>query len=123
MRIAALSPALLIGVSVAACTGYQTLADPAADLQASPSPVTRARVTLRSGERLELNSPCVSGDSLMGFSVDGGPRHVALADVTKVQVPKTGKSGTAEFVDAMVLANSDMWTRRTSSGGCPPGGG
>lgn len=123
MRLTALSPALLLGVSLAACTAYQTLANPASDLSAAASPVPEARVTLWSGERLELNAPCVYGDSLLGFPADGPPRRVALADVRQVQIPKHATGGTAGFVDAIVLANSDMWTRRPASRGCPRPGG
>jgi len=122
MRITSLSPALLLGVSIAACTAYQTLADPAADLAAPAAPITRVRLTLRTGERLDLESPCVHGDSLVGTPAEGPPVHVALADVAKAQVPRRWKSGSAEFTDAMVLANSDMWIRRQPSSGCPQGG-
>jgi len=122
MRIVSLSPALLLGVFIAACTTYQNLADPANELQPSPSPVAQARVTLRDGERFDLDAPCVEGDSLTGMSAEGLPRHVALTEVSRVQVPKRGAGRTPAFVDAMVLANSDMWIRRQPSSGCPQGG-
>ena len=118
MRPLSLSPALLIGVSIAACTAYQTLADPALDLAASPSAITRARLTLRSGGRLTLTAPCVYGDSIAGTAGDGHEVRIALADVSRVQVPKPRKSGADTFTDAMVLANSDMWPHRGTAAGC-----
>lgn len=123
MRLLSLSPALLIGLSIAACTAYQTLAEPASDLAASPSSVTKARLTLRNGDRLTLTAPCVYGDSIAGAAGDGHEVRIALADVSRVQVPKPRKSGSAEFTDAMVLANSDMWPHRATAGGCAQSGG
>lgn len=122
MRITALSPAFLLGASIAACTAYQNLADPASELAASPSYITQVRLTLRTGQRFTLTSPCVFGDSLSGMPRNGPEVHVALADVSLVQASMPRKGGTAAFTDAMVLANSDMWVRRSNAASCPRSG-
>lgn len=56
MRATRLILALLATATLPACTAYRTIPDPVSTLQA-PKPVKDARVTLRSGERLELDFP------------------------------------------------------------------
>jgi hypothetical protein len=94
MRYTRLAAAILLAAYLPACTGYQVMADPSTGLQASPKPVKEARVTLRTGERFELMSPRVDGDSLRGVPAGGPARSVALADVATVEVRKgsTGKT-------------------------------
>lgn len=69
-----------------ACTSYQALGDPVADLAAYPSPVGPARVTLRSGERITFVSVQVTGDSLKGVLKGGESRTIALTYVEMVEL-------------------------------------
>lgn len=78
--------AILLLCYVPACTGYQTVADPEAGLQASPMQLDQARITLWSGERFKLTSPHVFGDSLSGVQKDKSVRKLALADVKKFEM-------------------------------------
>lgn len=86
-----------------ACTGYKTMADPAAQLQASPKQVGTVRVSLKDGERFELQSPKLYGDSLRGFALDGRPRSVAMDDVSKMEAAKVSAAKTAALVAGIVI--------------------
>ena len=109
---------ILVAAWGAGCAGYRELPDPEGGFRTSPVRIERARVTLRTGERFELEDPCVYGDSLRGIPAGGGVRRVGLAEVRTVEVPKRGEGGTAGFVDGAVLAQSDMRTRPPTSGAC-----
>ena len=103
MRVASLSPALLLGLSLAtACTSYQALADPVAELATYPSQVGPARVTLRNGKRIKFASLQVEGDSLKGFLDDGGPSSIALADVEMVELRREDVEKTQALTDAVM---------------------
>lgn len=78
--------AIAILATVPACTSYQALADPVADLATYPSPVGPARVTLRSGGRVKFVSLQVEGDSLRGALEGGGSRTFALTYIQKVEL-------------------------------------
>lgn len=79
--------AVLLQLAAApACTSYQALADPVADLATYPSPVGPARVTLRSGERINFVSVRVEGDSLRGVFEGGGSRAFALTYVQTIEL-------------------------------------
>lgn len=86
--------AILLLAYLPACTSYQVIADPSTGLQASPKPIEEARITLRTGERFELNAPGVYGDSLRGIPHQGSAKIVAMGDVSKMEVrrPSTGKT-------------------------------
>ena len=118
MRYRRLAAALLVVSSSSACSHYQVMPDPSSGFRSSPQRITQARLTLRSGERVELGFPCLSGDSLRGTAATGGVRRVALSDVTKVEIPRTRAGNTASFVNAIVLANSDMHTHPPTPGAC-----
>lgn len=110
---------LLLATYLPACTSYQAMAAPTVELQAPPKPVQEARLTLASGERFELRAPRVNGDSLRGLGMNGKPRSVALADVTKVEVQKPNTAGTVGvivgglvvgglIVGGILLSNADF---------------
>lgn len=105
MRTTKLILALLTAATLPACTAYRTVADPVATLQA-PKPVKDARVTLRTGERLELDFPRVEGDSLSGFLFGGELRTVALADVVRVEAKKVSAGRTAGLVLGMAVVGT-----------------
>jgi hypothetical protein len=98
MRPTRLLATILLASYLPACTSYTLIADPASGLQVSPKPVTAARVTLRSGERIVLKAPWVDGDSLRGASTAGTPRSVALADVGFVEAGRSDGVKTAGLV-------------------------
>lgn len=97
MRITRLA-LFVLAVPLSGCLSYQVMADPAASLQASPSPVGRARITMRSGEQFKLHSPRVVGDSLRGSSSGVDTVSVLMADVAVVEVQKTNALQTAGVV-------------------------
>lgn len=105
MRATRLILALLATATLPACTAYPTIPDPVSTLQA-PKPVKDARVTLRSGERLELDFPRVEGDSLSGFLFGGELRIVALADVARVEVQKMSAGRTAGLVLGLAVVGT-----------------
>lgn len=94
MRHTRLAAAILLLAYVPACTSYQVLADPSTALLAPAQPIEEARITLRTGERFELNSPRVYGDSLKGFQNEASAKSVAMGDMAKVEIrkPSTGKT-------------------------------
>jgi hypothetical protein len=103
MRYARFVAAILLAAYIPACTGYTTLADPAASLSASPKPIGQVRITLKNGKRFELAAPLVAGDSLRGTPAGGPPMSFALADVAKVEAQKTDAARTAGLVVGVVL--------------------
>jgi len=98
MHWSRLIAALLLVVSLPACTSYQVMGDPVAGLQAEPMQVKNVRVTLRTGEQFNLKSPHIYGDSLQGASKGSPARSVALADVAAVEVRGTSEIKTAGLV-------------------------
>ena len=112
MRFTRLAAAILLAVHLPACTSYQTLADPVADLQASPKPVKKVWVTLQSGAHFQLTSPYVAGDSLRGVSELSRATSVPMADVVKVEVREVSEGKTALLVLSgivLVLAAVGMY--------------
>lgn len=93
-----LAATILLAAYLPACTSYQALADPAANLQASATPVKRVWVTLQSGARFQLNSPYLEGDSLRGVSELSRPTCVAMTDVVKVEVREVNEIKTVGLV-------------------------
>lgn len=105
MRATRLILALLAAATLPACTAYRTMSDPVAGL-AAPKPARDARVTLRTGERFELEFPRVEGDSLSGFLFGGALRKVALADVARVEVQKVSAGRTAGLVLGLAVVGT-----------------
>jgi hypothetical protein len=98
MRSTRPAAAILLAAYLPACTSYQTLADPAANLQASATPVKKVWITLQSGAHFQLTSPYVEGDSLRGVSELSRPTSVAMADVVKVEVREVNEIKTVGLV-------------------------
>lgn len=94
---------VLLAAYALACTGYKTMSDPAAQLQASPKKVGTVRVSLKDGERFELKSPQIYGDSLRGFTLSGPPRSIAMDDVTKLETTNVSAVKTAALVAGIVV--------------------
>lgn len=94
---------VLLAAYALACTGYKTMSDPAAQLQASPKKVGTVRVSLKDGKRFELKSPQIYGDSLRGFTLSGPPRSVAMADVAKVESTNVSAAKTAALVAGIAV--------------------
>jgi len=89
---------LLLAVYLPSCTSYHVLADPAADFQASATPVKKVWVTLQSGAHFQLTSPYVEGDSLRGGSELSRPTSVAMTDVVNVEVRNLSEGKTALLI-------------------------
>ena len=94
---------LLLTVHLPACSTYGVMADPAAELQAAPTPVTNALVVLRTGERFNLKTPQVDGDSLRGFSNHGVALSVPLANVAWLESRQPSPIRTASLVAGIVV--------------------
>lgn len=103
MRNTRFAAAILLAAYLPACTSYQAMTAPATELQAPPKPIRAARITLSSGERFELRTPLVYGDSIRGFNLKGQAENVAMADVTKVEVKKVSASKTVGLVLGTVV--------------------
>jgi hypothetical protein len=104
MRHTRLAAAILLLAYVPACTSYQVMTDPSTGLLAPVKPVEEVRITLRTGERFELNSPLVYGDSLKGFQIEGSARSVAMGDMTEVEVRKPSAGKTVGLVLGIAVA-------------------
>jgi hypothetical protein len=104
MRRTRLIAAILLAVIPGACTGYQTVADPEAGLGASPMQLDQARVTPWIGERFQLTSPEIFGDSLRGFLADGTVRTVGLVDVKKFEMRTVDPERTMTLISVVVCA-------------------
>lgn len=87
---------LLLAVYLPACTAYHQTETPLVQLTAPPKPVERVRVTTAEGARLQVWSPRVAGDSLVGFTKSDG------RDSSWVAVPlSTIRSTEVQKVDAV----------------------
>ena len=98
-----LASVLLLLAYLPACTSYQALADPAASLQASATPVKKVWVTLQSGARFQLTSPYLEGDSLRGVSELSRPTSVAMSTVQQVEIWKHSGGKTVLLVAIVVV--------------------
>jgi len=78
---------ILLPAYVASCTSWRVEPVSPAQVVSQDKPST-VRVTLNDGSRFELESPVVSGDSLLGLVKDEsyGQRAVLLADISKVEI-------------------------------------
>jgi len=88
----------LLAIYLVACSSYHTIADPATALQPSPKPIHSVRVTLHDGKKFVLKDAMVYGDSLRGFTLNGRAQSVALADLAKVEAPKTNVAATVGVI-------------------------
>jgi len=95
---------LLLAAYLPACTIYQATSQPLAELTAAPKPVERVRVTTLEGSRIQVWSPRVAGDSLVGFTKPGGRTEtriaLALTDIWSTEVQEVD---TALTVGGVVL--------------------
>ncbi len=76
------------------------------------------RVTLNDGSRFELDSPVVSGDSLLGLVKDESYRQraVLLADISKVEIRKGDALKTAGLVVGLALLAAGIASAITFAG-------
>ena len=98
MRCTRLIAAILLAAYLPACATYSVMPDPASTLKAPQTELKQVRVTLRSGEQVDVQSPRVEGDSLRGTWPNSLVMSVALADVAAIQVKRTGTAKTAGLV-------------------------
>ena len=80
---------ILLPAYVASCMSWRVepVSPAQVVIQDQPSAI---RVTMNDGSRFELESPVVSGDSLLGLakSESYAPRGVLLADISRVEIRK-----------------------------------
>jgi len=95
---------LLLAAYLPACTSYRTVDDPVEALQPSPKPVRKARVTVDTGERFEVVSPRVSGDSLQGQLHDGTAVSVSMGEIQALEVRTHDGKKTGWLIVGSVLA-------------------
>lgn len=89
-------------LAATACGGYQSIADPGRYLAEAPVPVEEVLVTLNGNQRVTFRNPAVIGDSLRGTLPDGAQWRVALADVTRFEVPKSASPTRSRTVGAQL---------------------
>lgn len=113
---------VLLAAYAIACTGYQTVTDPAAQLQAAPKQVGKLRVSLKDGERFELSKPQVYGDTLRGFTLAGKAKSVAMDDVAKLETAKVSAIKTVALVAGIAVVGGlvvgALAAASASSGSC-----
>ena len=80
---------ILLPAYVASCMSWRVEPVSPAQLVTQDHP-SAIRVTMNDGSRFELESPVVSGDSLLGLakSESYAPRGVLLADISRVEIRK-----------------------------------
>jgi hypothetical protein len=80
---------ILLPVYVASCMSWRVEPVSPAQVVVQDQP-SAIRVTMNDGSRFELESPVVSGDSLLGLakSKSFAQRGVLLADISKVEIRK-----------------------------------
>ena len=103
MRLTQVTAVVLLVAYVPACTSYQALVDPVEGLRAPAKPIERARITLVSGERFELEKPVILGDSLSGTRKDVGSVSVGLSDIMKAEVRRPDTDKTVGLVVGIVV--------------------
>ena len=79
---------ILLPAYVGSCTSWRVEPVSPAQVVNQDQPST-IRVTLNDGSRFELDSPVVSGDTLLGLakSESNAQRAVLLADISRVETP------------------------------------
>ncbi len=99
MRLTQVTAVVLLIAFLPACTSYRTIENPAPVIRAEKEPIMRIRLTLQSGERIELVQATVSGDTVYGALRKGGEsRAVPLADASKVELQRADSDKTVGFV-------------------------
>ena len=98
----------VLALSLAACSTWRVQTGPTPEVLGSQKP-RMVRLSLRSGERIQLFDAALIGDSVVGFTVPsrrpGAQRlAVAAADVTKVEFQKTNAVLTVVAIGVIVLA-------------------
>ena len=95
---------ILLPAYVASCTSWRVEPVSPAQVVSQDEPST-IRVTLNDGTRFELNSPVVSGDTLLGLvKTEGyGQRAVLLADISRVEIRKGDALKTVGLVVGLAL--------------------
>jgi hypothetical protein len=101
MRFRPVLSSLLVAAYLPACTGYQSTAQPLAELTAPPTPVKQVRVTLADGTSVQVTSPHVVADTLRGTEgyqrESGAPVAIPVSRITAVEtVPSSNMSGGAK---------------------------
>jgi hypothetical protein len=98
---------MLVPVYLAGCYGWTKPAgsvSPRSILEEKPEIV---RVTLRSGEQIELKQVSVVGDSVFGIGRSGADRNqrvkLALDDLTGVELPRLDNAKSLATVPLVVL--------------------
>jgi hypothetical protein len=90
---------MVLAAHLPACTGYQTIEDPAPVVRAEKAPIERVRMTLRTGESVELEKARVSGDTVYGTVRKGGEsRAIPLADASKLELRRPAPDKTIGLV-------------------------
>lgn len=103
---------LLAFTTLAACHRWTTVESPIASTVEKNEP-GRVRVTTADGRVVELESPTVRGDSLVGTIAGEGQPPVAIADIEKLEFRQSNVgltvltiAGAAAIVLAVVLATN-----------------
>jgi len=103
MRHTRLAAALLLLTYLPGCSTYGVMSDPAAELQTAPTPVMDARVILRTGERYNIRSPRIDGDTLRGFSEKGPAVSFPVANISWLEAQQPSGIRTAALVAGVVV--------------------
>ncbi len=116
---------MLLAAYLPACTVYRQSEAPLAPATASAKPVERIRITTLEDTRIQIWSPRVVGDSLLGFTKVGERDDtriaVALSDIRSTEVRKVSPAltvgaavlgaavvlGAFTYVSAVFLCDSD----------------
>jgi hypothetical protein len=95
---------ILLPVYVASCMSWRVepVSPAQVVIQDQPSAI---RVTMNDGSRFELESPVVSGDSLLGLAKSEAyaPRGVLLADISRVEIRKGDALKTVGLVVGLAM--------------------
>ncbi len=131
-RVPVVSLATLALLALAGCTAWRAQALPPAD--AAGQGPKYARVTLASGERIDLSAPRVQADSLVGYRgladdpwrlpPQGTRRHsrvaIAVSDIRRLDVRVTSSGRTALLVGGIAAVGALVVVAATVD---PMGGG
>ena len=98
MRLTQVTTVVLLIAFLPACTSYRSIEDPVPVVRAEKEPITRIRLTLQNGERVELVQARVSGDTVYGALKGGESRTIPLANAAKVELRRNNPDKTAGFV-------------------------
>ena len=104
MNIRRILSCILLPAYVASCTSWHIEPVSPAQVVSQDKPST-VRVTLNDGSRFELDSPVVSGDSLLGLVKDESYRQraVLLADISRFEIRKGDALKTVGLVVGLAM--------------------